>query len=140
MNRNIENKLRDAQEPDEFADAIDASGLSDSDSDSVSADDGDGAADSEVSLSASTDGVGLDPVRVYLREMGASPLLTRDGEVEIAKRIEHGRRSVRKSLTRSPLIIEDFLAFRADILPWTRVGEQAFMNARRLPFEFKLNA
>jgi TRAP-type mannitol/chloroaromatic compound transport system substrate-binding protein len=35
-------------------------------------------------------------------------------------------------------IIEDFLAFRADILPWTRVGEQAFMNARRLPFEFKL--
>jgi TRAP-type mannitol/chloroaromatic compound transport system substrate-binding protein len=35
-------------------------------------------------------------------------------------------------------IIEDFLAFRKDVIPWTRVGEQAFMNARRLPFEFKL--
>jgi TRAP-type mannitol/chloroaromatic compound transport system substrate-binding protein len=35
-------------------------------------------------------------------------------------------------------IIEDFLAFRKDILPWTRVGEQAFLNARRLPFEFAL--
>jgi TRAP-type mannitol/chloroaromatic compound transport system substrate-binding protein len=35
-------------------------------------------------------------------------------------------------------IIEDFLAFRAEIMPWTRIGEQAFLNARRLPFEFKL--
>jgi TRAP-type mannitol/chloroaromatic compound transport system substrate-binding protein len=35
-------------------------------------------------------------------------------------------------------IIEDFLAFRKEIIPWTRVGEQAYLNARRLPFEFKL--
>jgi TRAP-type mannitol/chloroaromatic compound transport system substrate-binding protein len=35
-------------------------------------------------------------------------------------------------------IVEDFLAFRKDILPWTRVGEQAFLNARRLPFELKI--
>jgi len=35
-------------------------------------------------------------------------------------------------------IIEDFLAFREEIIPWTRVGEQAYLNARRLPFEFKL--
>jgi TRAP-type mannitol/chloroaromatic compound transport system substrate-binding protein len=35
-------------------------------------------------------------------------------------------------------IIEDFLAFRKDILPWTRVGEQAFLNARRLPVELKI--
>ena len=35
-------------------------------------------------------------------------------------------------------IIEDFLAFRKDIIPWTRVGEQAYLNARRLPFEFGL--
>ncbi len=35
-------------------------------------------------------------------------------------------------------IIEDFLAFRKDVMPWTRVGEQAFINARRLPFEFGL--
>jgi TRAP-type mannitol/chloroaromatic compound transport system substrate-binding protein len=37
-------------------------------------------------------------------------------------------------------IIEDFLAFRKEIIPWTRIGEQAYLNARRLPFEFKLKA
>jgi TRAP-type mannitol/chloroaromatic compound transport system substrate-binding protein len=37
-------------------------------------------------------------------------------------------------------IIEDFLAFRSEVIPWTRVGEQAFLNARRLPFEFRLKA
>jgi TRAP-type mannitol/chloroaromatic compound transport system substrate-binding protein len=35
-------------------------------------------------------------------------------------------------------IIEDFLSFRRDVMPWTRVGEQSFLNARRLPFEFRL--
>jgi TRAP-type mannitol/chloroaromatic compound transport system substrate-binding protein len=35
-------------------------------------------------------------------------------------------------------IIEDFLAFRKEIIPWTRIGEQAYLNARRLPFEFRL--
>ena len=35
-------------------------------------------------------------------------------------------------------ICEDFLAFRKDIMPWTRISEQAFINARRLPFEFGL--
>ncbi len=51
-----------------------------------------------------------DPVRVYLREMGASPLLTREGEVEIAKRIERGQRSAMKALARSPLVIQEVLA------------------------------
>jgi TRAP-type mannitol/chloroaromatic compound transport system substrate-binding protein len=37
-------------------------------------------------------------------------------------------------------IIEDFLAFRSEVMPWTRIGEQAYLNARRLPFEFKLKA
>jgi len=37
-------------------------------------------------------------------------------------------------------IIEDFLAFRKEIIPWTRVGEQAYVNARRLPFEFALRS
>jgi len=35
-------------------------------------------------------------------------------------------------------IIEDFLAFRKEIIPWTRIGEQAYVNARRLPFAFGL--
>jgi len=43
-----------------------------------------------------------DPVRMYLREMGTVPLLTREGEVEIAKRIERGQLRVLKALSRSP--------------------------------------
>ena len=46
-----------------------------------------------------------DPVRMYLREMGTVPLLTRQGEVEIAKRIERGQKSVIKALSRSPVVV-----------------------------------
>ena len=50
-----------------------------------------------------------DPVRMYLREMGTVPLLTREGEIELAKRIERGQGAVRKALSRSPLVIRDIL-------------------------------
>ena len=42
--------------------------------------------------------------------MGTVPLLTREGEIELAKRIEHGQAAVRKSLSRSPLVIQAILA------------------------------
>ena len=45
-----------------------------------------------------------DPVRMYLREMGTVPLLTREGEVAIAKRIEQGKLAVIKSISRTPTI------------------------------------
>jgi RNA polymerase primary sigma factor len=44
-----------------------------------------------------------DPVRIYLRKMGTVPLLTRQGEVDIAKRIERGELRVLKALSRSPI-------------------------------------
>jgi RNA polymerase primary sigma factor len=50
-----------------------------------------------------------DPVRMYLREMGTVPLLTREGEIELARRIEHGQNSVRKALSRSPLVIREII-------------------------------
>jgi len=50
-----------------------------------------------------------DPVRMYLREMGTVPLLTREGEVEIARRIERGQRTVLKSLSRTPLVIQEVI-------------------------------
>ncbi len=50
-----------------------------------------------------------DPVRMYLREMGTVPLLTREGEIELAKRIERGQNAVRKSLSRSALIWREVL-------------------------------
>ena len=48
-----------------------------------------------------------DPVRMYLREMGTVRLLTRAGEVEIAKRIERGQNNVLKAMSRSPIIIRE---------------------------------
>jgi RNA polymerase primary sigma factor len=45
-----------------------------------------------------------DPVRVYLREMGAVPLLTRDGEVTLARKMERGKLRMQKSISRSPLV------------------------------------
>jgi RNA polymerase primary sigma factor len=56
-----------------------------------------------------------DPVRVYLREMGASPLLTREGEVEIAKRIERGQLSAMKALSRSAIVIQQVLAMGEEL-------------------------
>ncbi len=50
-----------------------------------------------------------DPVRMYLREMGTVPLLTREGEIELAKRVERGQSAVRKALSRSPLVIRELI-------------------------------
>jgi RNA polymerase primary sigma factor len=50
-----------------------------------------------------------DPVRLYLREMGVVPLLTREGEVAIAKRIERGQLKTRKAIARSPIAVEELL-------------------------------
>jgi RNA polymerase primary sigma factor len=56
-----------------------------------------------------------DPVRMYLREMGTVPLLTREGEVEIAKRIERGQIRVLKALSRSPIVINELLGLGEDL-------------------------
>ena len=56
-----------------------------------------------------------DPVRMYLREMGTVPLLTREGEIELAKRIERGQNAVRKSISRSPLITREILNLGEDL-------------------------
>lgn len=50
-----------------------------------------------------------DPVRMYLREMGAVSLLTREEEVEIAKRIEHGKREVLRAISNCPAAIREIL-------------------------------
>ena len=56
-----------------------------------------------------------DPVRMYLREMGTVPLLTREGEVIIAKRIERGQLVVMKAITRSPIVIKELIAVGDDL-------------------------
>jgi RNA polymerase primary sigma factor len=63
---------------------------------------GEGAEEVELDLTPGALDKTNDPVRMYLREMGTVPLLTREGEVEIAKRIERGKLAVIKSISRTP--------------------------------------
>ena len=65
---------------------------------------GEGAEELELDLTPGALDKTNDPVRMYLREMGTVPLLTREGEVEIARRIERGKHAVIKSISRTPLI------------------------------------
>lgn len=63
---------------------------------------GEGSDNGELDLTPSAIDKTNDPVRMYLREMGTVPLLTREGEVAIAKRIERGKLSVIKTVSRMP--------------------------------------
>ena len=56
-----------------------------------------------------------DPVRTYLREMGATKLLTRQGEIDIARRIEHGRDAIFSSLAGYPPLMRALDGWRNDI-------------------------
>ena len=75
---------------------------------------GEGAEEIELDLSPSAIDKTNDPVRMYLREMGTVPLLTREGEVQIAKRIERGKFAVVKSISRTPTVAKTII----------RMGEQ----------------
>jgi RNA polymerase primary sigma factor len=63
----------------------------------------------EVEFEAGTIGRTSDPVRMYLREMGSVSLLTREGEVEIAKRIEDGERDVASVILNTPITVKEVL-------------------------------
>jgi RNA polymerase primary sigma factor len=67
--------------------------------------------EAKIDLSPGTLEKTNDPVRMYLREMGTVPLLTREGEVEIARRIERGEKNVVKALSRSKYVISQLLAY-----------------------------
>ena len=103
---------------------------------------GEGSDDPELDLTPSAIDKTNDPVRMYLREMGTVPLLTREGEVEIAKRIERGKRSIIKAISRTPIIakaivrmgeqlksgdrtIRELVVFRDDEVPEGRINRRA---------------
>ena len=92
--------------------------------------------DVELDLSAGSMDKTNDPVRLYLREMGVVPLLTREGEVAIAKRIERGQLKTRKSIARSPIAVRELLkvgeeleAGKANIRELVVFSEQAELAA-----------
>jgi len=97
--------------------------LIDDRSSSTAAVDEDGEAlreDAELDLSAGEFDKTADPVRLYMREMGLVPLLKREQEVAIAKRIEWGQNRAQKAITRSPIAVAELL----------RIGEE--LEAGRL--------
>ena len=68
-----------------------------------------------------------DPVRMYMREMGTVDLLTRDGEIEIAKRIEEGLRLMVQAISASPGIIDDLMKM-ADKVRKNELGVDEFVD------------
>ncbi len=83
--------------------------------------------DLELDLSAGALEKTNDPVRLYLREMGIVPLLTREGEVSIAKRIERGQIKTQKAISRSPIAVNE-LCRLGDELEAGRLQIRDFVN------------
>src|SRR2546426_3594978 len=77
--------------------------------------------DSELDLSPGVLDKASDPVRLYMREMGTVPLLKREQEVSIAKRIEWGQKRAQRALTRSPIAVAELLRI-GDELAAEKIG------------------
>jgi RNA polymerase primary sigma factor len=86
-----------------------------------------GSDDVELDLSAGEMDKTSDPIRVYMREMGVVPLLTREQEVAIAKRIERGAKRAGKAIARSPIAVVELL----------RIGDE--LEAGRLSIRDLIN-
>ena len=76
-----------------------------------------------------------DPVRTYLREMGTVPLLSREGETEIARRIERGQNTVMKALSRSPLAIQQILDLAEEVRRGTIAARDVVLVADPLTID-----
>jgi RNA polymerase primary sigma factor len=83
--------------------------------------------ESPAAESAYTD----DPVRVYLREMGSVRLLTRQGEFDLARRMEQGKLRVRKALSRSPLVQQMVLATKLEDVIESGIPEDKYAEITR---------
>ncbi|WP_318841021.1 RNA polymerase sigma factor RpoD [Noviherbaspirillum aerium] len=84
--------------------------LSDSVASVATDDDAEAAAEAALSTVDSDFGRTTDPVRMYMREMGSVELLTREGEIEIAKRIEDGLKDMIQAISACPTTIAEILA------------------------------
>src|SRR3982750_3241040 len=111
VNELLPTEITSSEELDDLFNTFGSAGIEVIDSDQKYARDekpidrtGEGAEEIELDLTPGALDKTNDPVRMYLREMGTVPLLTREGEVEIAKRIERGKLAVIKSISRTPTI------------------------------------
>src|SRR5215203_5970809 len=111
INELLPSEITSAEDLDELFNAFGSAGIEIVDSDKAYRGDKDfdrdGSEDGpELDLTPGALDKTNDPVRMYLREMGTVPLLTREGEVEIARRIERGKLSVIKSISRTRMVIQ----------------------------------
>jgi len=74
-----------------------------------------------------------DPVRLYLREMGSVPLLNREGEIEIARRIERGQSKTRRTLSRCPFIIQEMIRIAEDVRSGALPARDVLLSGDPLP-------
>src|SRR6266550_2215309 len=118
LNRELPENVVSPDDIEDVLQKLDASNIHVADSDerlieqaaTIAADDEEGDDELELDLSAGALEKTNDPVRLYLREMGVVPLLTREGEVAIAKRIERGQIKTQKTIARSPIAVSEELA------------------------------
>ncbi len=124
LNREIPDDLMSPDDIEEVLGRLEASGISVADADAhllsqaahVAMDSkDDDEEDDDLDLSAGKLDKTNDPVRLYLREMGIVPLLTREGEVSIAQRIERGQQKAEKAIARSPIAVEELIKIGLDL-------------------------
>ena len=143
LNREIPNKMMSPEEIEDVLSRLEGANITVADADQLlleqaaqlAMDDDDDEDDADLDLSAGTLDKSNDPVRLYLREMGVVPLLTREGEVVIAKRIERGIIKTHKAISRSPIAVErllkigeDLSAGKANIREIVKFSEQAELS------------
>ena len=115
LNRELPENVVSPDDIEDVLQKLDASNIHVADSDerlieqaaAIATDDEEAEDDLELDLSAGALEKTNDPVRLYLREMGVVPLLTREGEVAIAKRIERGQIKTQKAIARSPIAVAE---------------------------------
>ncbi|MGZ8846590.1 MAG: RNA polymerase sigma factor RpoD [Pyrinomonadaceae bacterium] len=123
LNRELPENVVSPDDIEDVLQKLDASNIHVADSDerlieqaaAIATDDEESDEDLELDLSAGALEKTNDPVRLYLREMGVVPLLTREGEVAIAKRIERGQIKTQKAIARSPIAVAALLKIGEDL-------------------------
>ena len=79
-----------------------------------------------------------DPVKIYLREMGNISLLTREGEISIAREIERGEKSIIKSLSKTRLVMNKVLALEEEMVEDEDIIQRMFETSEEEIEEGKL--
>src|ERR1043166_2899600 len=123
LNRELPDNVVSPEDIEDVLQKLEGSNIPVADSDerlleqatTVAADEDEADEDVELDLSAGALEKTNDPVRLYLREMGVVPLLTREGEVAIAKRIERGQLKTQKAIARSPVAVREVLKIGEDL-------------------------